>query len=212
MAKKLIEAVCTANNGRSPVIERILRNRLIEIGASKDYDAISSGAMVEAISRGGFPITAMSPFVDLARKRGDIYDPQELQHLERALGQKDRNAVEVFYNQAVDKFVDEEHENRAEALGRYEIGGAIKTTRDQTVPRGDVVAVLPADRGNFKKVLGIYAPTDYTPTIAVLSQFATGNPNAEMSNAFGHSKDVYMSMVEQMLEQVPKAVDKIVGA
>jgi hypothetical protein len=211
MEKKLIEAVCTANNGRSPLIEIIGRNHLVEIGADGEYDTISSGTLVDAIAKGGFSIEVMSPYIDIAVKRGDIYNPQESEELNAAMQQKDQRVLGFFYNQAVKKFIEEEHANKAEALKRFGIKGLVKTTNDQTVARDDVTAVLTADSENYGRVLGIYQPTQYAPTIAVLSKLASGDPKTEMKNAFGKSKD-YMIMVERMLDDVPKAINRIVKA
>jgi protein-tyrosine-phosphatase len=66
MVKKLIEMVCTGNNGRSPVAELVGRNYLEEIGASDDYDTISSGTMVDKIGKGGFSNKALTK-LDLVR-------------------------------------------------------------------------------------------------------------------------------------------------
>ncbi len=46
MENKVIEMVCTANHGRSPVAELIGRNYLREIGALGEYEAASSGTSV----------------------------------------------------------------------------------------------------------------------------------------------------------------------
>jgi|TARA_B100001971_G_C18221070_1_gene557235 protein-tyrosine-phosphatase len=213
MTKKLIEAVCTANNGRSPLIERIGRNHLISIGANKDYDTISSGTMVDAINRNEYTFDQTEPFVNLALKRGNVFSRSQMNQL--SIAQKTGGILGLYedlFNIALQRFVAEEHTNKSEAIERYEITGSIKEGKDQTVPRKDVVAVLPADKGNYNKVLSIYVPTEYTPTIAVLSQFATGNPNAQIENAFGKSKEEYMTMVERMLDDVPKAINRIVGA
>lgn len=207
--KKLIELVCTGNNGRSPVAELIARNYLHRVGAS-EYESISSGTMVEKIKAGGFPIKAMVPILELAKGRG-IYDAHSLAELDGALRRRDTVAMEKYFQQASEIFAQEEAEERGKLLKEFGIEGFVKEGRDQTIARPDVVAVLPVDRKNYDGVLGIYQNSGHSPVIGVMSVLATGNPQSEVQNSFGQGVKVYRQRVEQLIEEVPKAVRKIVG-
>jgi len=211
MAKRLIEMVCTGNNGRSPVAELIARNYLQSVGATSDYDSISSGTMVDVIKSGGFPIKVMSPIIDIAKDR-KIYDADEVKKLDEALINGDSQTVETYFNKATKIFSEEETGERDLFLRDLGITGRIKQEKDQTVPRRDVVAVLPMDRKNYLGVLGIYQTSDHSPIISVMSVLATGDPVSEVTNAFGQGPDVYRRRIEQLVDEVPKAVRKIIGA
>ena len=211
MAKKLIEMVCTGNNGRSPVAELIARNYLESVGATTDYDSISSGTMVDIIKAGRFPIKVMTPIIDIAKGRR-IYDSSELTKLDDALRSGDSKTVEGYFNKATQIFSEEESREREVVLRELSIYGEVKGGKEQTMPRPDVVAILPMDRKNYDGVLKIYHSSGFSPVISVLSVLATGDPNSEVANAFGQSSDVYRQNIEQLVDEVPKAVRKIIGA
>ena len=211
MAKKLIEMVCTGNNGRSPVAELIVRNYLESVGATADYDSISSGTMVDMIKSGGFPIKVMSPIIDMAKGR-EVYTAKELARLDSALREGDAQTVEGYFNKAAKIFSEEEARERGLILGELGISGDVKNGKDQTIPRSDAIVVLPMDRKNYEGVLSIYQNSGFSPVISVMSVLATGNLNSEVANAFGQGSDVYRQRIEQLVDEVPKAVRKIIGA
>lgn len=209
---KLIEVVCTGNQGRSPVAELIARNHLKIIRAYGDYDSISSGTLVDTIQSGEFfTLPIMGQLIGLARQR-TLYSPEEMREIDTALRQGDNTTIEKYFRRTIDLFDREEVENRAEVLLLLGIQGEVKSIRDQTVSRRDTVAVFPVDKSNYGKIIDIYKNSDYGPFIDVLSRYATGNPDAELKNTFGKGKEVYRKGVEQMLEEVPRAVNKVIGA
>lgn len=211
MIKKLIEFVCTGNQGRSPVAELIARTHLERIGAYGDYNSISSGTLVNIIESGNHTINSMKPVIDIALER-PLYSSEEIKELEEALKQGNTSIVRKYFDIVINLFDEEEVRNRAEVLPLLGIHDRVKTTRDQVVARPDTVAVLSMDRGNYSMVKGLYESSSYSPLIDVLSRFAIGNPNAEVKNTFGKVKEDYIRCVEQMLEEVPVAVNKIVDA
>ena len=203
--------VCTGNNGRSPVAEIIARDYLQNVGATSDYDSISSGTKVDAIKAGGFPIKDMSSIIDIAKDR-NIYDCDEMKKLDKAFRNEDSQTIETYFNKAKKILSEEEARERDLFLKELGITGQIKQKKDQTVPKPDVVAVLPMDRTNYSGVLGIYQTSEYSPIISIMSVLATGNPTSEVANAFGKSSDVYRQTLEQLVDEVPKAVKKVIGA
>lgn len=208
---KLIEMICTGNRGRSPVAELIARNHLKSVGAYGDYDSISSGTLVDTIESGDYTMESMKPIIDIALQR-PLYSPDEIKELEEALRQGNTPVVRRYFDNALGLFDREEVENRAEVLPLLGIQGEIKSTRYQTVARPDTVAVFPIDRKNYSIVKELYEKSDYSPVVDVLSKYATGNPDAELKNTFGKGKEVYRKGVEQMLEEVPIAVNRVIGA
>jgi len=232
MAKKLIETVCTTNVDRSPLAELIGRNHLFEIGAEGEYDTISSGTMIipfidETDETTDWRWVDHSEIFDteysndekhelyrLAFKRGGVYNQSDRNQLEIAhiTGGAILGLFSALFSKAKAAFLADGRRYITESVEKYRINGSVKEGRDQTVSRSDVIAILPVDRENYGKVKNIYAGTEYTPKIAVLSQLATGDSKSEIKKVLGQGRQAYMDIVEQMLEEVPKAVNKIVSA
>src|SRR3989344_8155634 len=208
---RLIEMVCTGNQGRSPVAELIARNHLKSIGAYGDYDSISSGTLVDTIESGNHTMGSMRLVIDIAAQRS-LYSPEETRELEDALRQGNTPVVRKYFDNAIGLFDKEEVENRAEILPLLGIQGEVKTTRNQTVARPDTIAVFSIDKRNYTIVEGLYENSSYSPVIDVLSRYATGNPDAELKNTFGKGKEAYRKGVEQMLEEVSVVVNRVIGA
>lgn len=200
--KKLIEMVCTGNNGRSPIAELIARNRLEEAGALEEYDSISSGTLVSVIKSGNFPIKAMNPIIEVARNRGDVYNAQQLEELDTALKEGDTETVKKYFSVAAKLFEEEEKISRGIVLRELGIKGDVKSTQDQTVVRPNTVAIFVMDNENYQRAQKIYEGSGYNPTMESLG----------VENSFGLVRDAYRGRVRQLLERVPKVVDRILGA
>lgn len=209
--KKVIEMVCTGNNGRSPVAELIGRNYVEDIGAADEYAVESSGTMVRNIERGDFKIPVMVPIIDMAKGR-DIYSAEDIAGLDEALRKGDTEAVKGYFMQAVDIFHSEEGQQRTETLAKYGIRGTVKKGHDQTIARPDTLAVLSMDKGNNSRVAAIYEGSTFLPIIDLMGRIATGEQDAEVKDAFGLERVEYEARVEQILNDVPRAIDRIVGA
>jgi protein-tyrosine-phosphatase len=213
MAKKLIEMVCTGNNGRSPVAELLARNYLVTVGAGKDYDSISSGTMVSQIMGGRIPMLVMQSTIELALEREGVYSPGERSEVRSVLISGFKGAIKAYFQRAADHFVAEEVAHRTEILDSFGIEGSLKECRNQTIVRPDVIAVLSMDRKNDEKVIEIYRDSkDDAKIIDVMSRIATGVRNAEIPNAFGQGKEVYTQMIEKLVKEVPMAAKRIIGA
>lgn len=213
--KKLIEMVCTGNNGRSPVAELIARNTLESVGAIADYDSISSGTSVDyskdfLAGRITEDHKMVGTILGLARKSG-FYSEEQLSEIDRATAEKDYGTLLSYAINASERLMTVEQEHRDRVVSDLGIRGTIKLGKDQTVARPETVAVLTMDKGNRDKVGKIYALSSYAPGIDILTRFATGK-DGEVTNAFGGDVNVYKTMVEQLLEEVPLAVDKVLNS
>ena len=206
---KIIEMVCTANEGRSPPAELVGRNYLHEIDADEVYQVASSGSAVKAIQEGQLPDVVMFNIIEKAKGR-NLYTSTELQDLEEAIRTGNGQAIRHYFQKAADQFQKEEHAYRAEALSYFGIEGKLKTKPEQTMANPDTIAVLSMAESNNIQVQTIYESSGYDPIIAVLPQFATGDPEAEIPDAFGFGKKEYFAAIEKILEFVPLAVDKLV--
>lgn len=207
--KSLVEMVCTGNQGRSPVAELIAQNYLESTG--RLTQAISSGTMVDAIKKGDVPRAFKLQIISIARNRGDIYSVNEQEAIDQAIGEGNDVTITNLYRKAERVFVAEERHDRQEVLPRYDIRGELKETQDQTIARPDVRAVFSMAGKNNEQVRKIYEGSGFTPTIDVLSAYATYNPTAEIPNAFGLGRAAYERAVETLLDHVPRALDRLLG-
>jgi len=207
--KKLIEAVCIGNNGRSPPAEAVAKRYLKVIGKDNEYDAISSGTRVSCTETGGRAIEYMRPYIELALVRGDVFNRQEKSDLEQALAANDPQAVGVHFSKLVQAFIAEERNYRAEACTKYGLEG-VKEARDQTVVNPNVVAIMTMDKKALEGVQQIYKDATHQPIIAVVSNLA-GSQYDEIQNSFGRGKQAYFNSFEQILQEVPKAIDNILA-
>lgn len=194
--------VCTGNNGRSPVAELMARNRLRETGALGVYDSISSGTLVKAIKAHAFPIPAMAPIIEVAKKREDVYSAEQLKELDEALRAGDTDTVKRYFAIAANKFEDEDRANRTAVLEELKIPGKVKSTQDQTIKRPDVVAIFAMDEGNLGRVKKMYDGAGYAPAME----------NLAIENAFGLGIDVYRQRINELAVKVPAAVDRVIEA
>jgi len=208
--KRLIEMVCSGNSGRSTVAERLANWELEKRRLSEKYGATSSGVYVDIINSGKFTIPAMKPFFEFGKERA-IYDAQELENLDAALKNEDTQKVAELFKSIIYIFGEEERANRTRALRELEIPGEVKTTPEQTIARPNTIAVLSMGGREQERVKAIYDGSRYNPTIEILSVFATGDPDAQLANSFGRGYEVYKAMIERMMEQIPRVVDKIIS-
>lgn len=200
-----IEFVCTANHGRSPVAAHIASNYLKQIGADEEYSAISSGSHVDAINRGEVSTGwFMLHVIGIAQDRG-MYSYDENELLNDVIADVDKGALDTlkgFYERASGIFVREEHEYRSEILPLLGIRGEIKQTQNQTVARPDRLGVFPMAESNHQVVDRIYGESGYRPKVIE----ALG-----ISNAFGLDRKAYELCIEQIVDRVPKRINRLLS-
>ena len=210
---KLIEFVCTANHGRSPVAELIAQNYLQSLGAAGAYQAISSGSLVDDINAGNVSPGYMKIIVEQALGRGDVYRQTDARLAETAVKEGNESALKHYYDQAVGHFEAAEHSWREDAIRHFGIEGKLKQGREQTIARPDAVAVLPMADRNTAQVQKIYETSGYRgkhqPIIESIAPFVTGKQDASVPDAFGKTKKDYFDIIEQLREYVPRSIDMI---
>lgn len=213
--KKLIEMVCTGNNGRSPVAELLARNHLVTIGAESDFEIASSGIMVNYTDRflageAKGDIYMTRAILKAAKDSGLIAHTQ-YQEIQATLRQGDEDRLFQYAVEIAPKLMAAERTHMREVLDEMGIRGDIKQGRDQTVVKSNALVVLAMDKEGLESVNAIYAPTPYRPTTAVLPVYAIGE-DREVVNAFGGKREDYFITVKQLAREVPLAVNKAVGA
>jgi len=207
MSKKLIEMVCTGNQGRSPVAELVAQNYLRNIG-THEYAAISSGTNVDEIKQGRLSTDFMVGMIKVAQER-ELYTAAELEMLQYAVQNDDTDKVKVLFAKAERTFVSEERKYRLEVLPELGIEGTLKENQEQTRVRTETAAVFSMAQNNNKAVERIYDGLSSKPLIAVLSAYAFDDLTAQIPNAFGKSKEIYIAAVQAIQIAVPKAINNL---
>jgi len=203
LEKKVIEFVCTANHGRSPVAELVALQYLRDLGADNEYTAASSGNAVDAIRTGDVPLSIKLDIIYGALGREDVctqlgFKPKEV---EKAITDGDKTAIGDYFKQAQKFFWQEEHDHRAEAVEYFGLPGKLKEHSDQTIALPDRVAIYGMTESNKNGIVKIYEPSEFNPLIDVLKK--EGVPDAFMKG-----KDVYLKAVEAIMDAVPNRIDE----
>jgi len=208
----LIEMVCTGNLGRSPVAELVANNALAVSGEDARYTAVSSGTVMADAKKGDMrPYPMMASIVKLGVDREDVYNNHELENLRKAFSDENPVALLPYFVRARDMFVREEEDNRKIVLPEFGLDpDKVKTTRDPLVAGADRVAVLGMDLKHIPKIKEVYQSTGFNPLIKTVGELANGVEGAEIGNALGRGRDFYRQVVAQIIEEVPRAVQKIV--
>ncbi len=206
--KKIIEFVCTANNGRSPTEELIGKQYLKKIRAENEYAIASSGTLVDVIRKKELGIDVMKQIITLAQSR-PVYSSEELFAIENALKDENIELVKKYFEKAENAVKLEEQAIMAGVLQKYGISGERKKTPDQTAPKKNRIAVLAVDQKNYERVVSIYRKSIYTPIIDIVTRFAFGENYSEIADCFGKGQSSYEEAVRSMIEAVPAAIDKL---
>jgi len=227
---KVVNFPCTANEGRSKPSEIFGNIRIAELGLDNEYLAISSGTSVDAIAKGDVSQAFMLHTINMARDGGEVYSPVDMIYLDQAIKSKDDKSITHFYDQAANQFATEEHHYRDTLLTDLSLIDKLKKGQDQTVARPDAVAVLSMAKRNNDQVAGIHTVAGYQLAaeqpeigqmfekdgcqpvlVAVLRAYALQDPNEETLNAFGKDRAVYEAAFASLREDVPRAIDMLLG-
>jgi|SRR3989344_2061461 len=213
--KRLLEFVCTGNNGRSPIAELIARNHLAQIKADSNYSAISSGLKVDYTNQflaGNVRDDSnMTKLVIDAGRQSQLYTPEDIARIDRALREGNNDVLLQYAISVSSQLMTAERKHMRELLVEMGIPGEVKPGRDQTIVRPDAIVVLAMDKKGKSGVESIYMTVPRAPVIDILPHYATGG-NHEVVNAFGKGRDVYRATIEQLAREVPLAVNRAVGA
>lgn len=203
--KKKIEFVSTGNSGRSPVAELIGRNHLKSLELDDRLDTISSGIWVADMKLGAVPedLGIVAGIVDKALVRGDFYNGDEIVEVVKFVVNPSVQTYDTKFNwfgRAVETFMREEREFRAEALKKFNISGEVKKGHDQTVSREGVPAIFGMESKQVLFCQGLYSGKDRKPLSILELGISDGT--------FGSGREKYFAMVEKMMPLVPKAIDR----
>ncbi len=211
-----IEFVCSGNMGRSPLAELIARNHIARLDESGRLEATSSGTLVTTLNAwrdGSVPFNPVRAkwLLEQALKAG-VYSGDE-RTLVRSFVRAEAvditdPAVSAMTLKAQLSFDAEEMENRALVAVKLGLKGGFKAAPEQTVARRDAVVVLGMSSSNTASIREIYAPSKATPVIETLTDYTARAELAQVPDALGLGRDVYMEMAEVLRAETVKAGEK----
>jgi protein-tyrosine-phosphatase len=213
--KKRIEMICMGNQGRSPVAELVARNYIVSLGADEFFYVASSGTLVESINTKKVSldnkIYTINKAIEMGENgSGNVFSRSNRRLAEESIASKHTQAIDYFFEIAAEAVNAHEVANRAAAIKYFKIPGRVKRVPEPTVAQRDASALFTMSAGNLEAVKGIYAGAGMQiPLLDVLSRYAWDSPKAELPDAYGKPKGVYLTMVQQLLLDVPRAMDRL---
>jgi protein-tyrosine-phosphatase len=220
MENKTIEFVCTANNGRSTISRAIAQDYLVRQNLDLEYRSISSGSHADSVLAGNMPLRIKKMVIESGFRDGICDDTEfglvkgyNLEDVEKVCSENGQ--YKSFFDQTAEKcrahYSDIEEAECREVAQELGIEKFLDGNFKQTQAREDVIAVMSMGASNLKAVDGIYVASDYNPITGIISKYVLGEDEAEVQNAFSKGKDVYMAVVDQLRELVPRAIDKVIN-
>ena len=203
--KKLIEMVCTGNNGRSPVMRLLAKRRLHEIGKDRDYVVDTSGIYVDQIRTMNFPREQMVRTINLALPR-DIFRREEKEVLGEML-KSEEGDLKPYFERALPKLMEEEREYRTKALESLGLDPTDIQPPMQTTVREGVIAYIAADKSVAEGIERIYKKIEDKPIIASASELTELPELLEIDRIFNYN--LYKEIVGGLVIRMPRAVDEI---
>ena len=209
-----IEFVCTGNQGRSEPARIFGQDYIVEQRKDGLYRAISSGTLVdeindfdEGIDKAAIPIEDKVYFIKAGLKNGIFENVRAVENLLRisdlakAYMQDVEIAqeVDIVYGVASEYFAQREHKERAAALQKLGLETKVKPAKEQTTPRGDVIAIFPMEQRHVDFVNGAYSDSEieqpYTQCLGIDSIYTQTKPNYQMD------------VIDKLQKRVPIAVN-----
>lgn len=191
----IVEAVCTGNNGRSPLVEAVAK-RTLDILGVRDINFISSGTLVNSIDYSTDVKPWLRPYIEKAVQKG-LFDKGVMERFER-----DPKSV-------VEDLTREEAEFREAYLTKSLGPGNYKHVPSKTIVRPDVDLILPVDISNLKRVKKLYEQAERIPQIETLGEFSGLGYSLEQD--FPSTFKEYMHLASQVEVETRAAVLKILG-
>ncbi len=218
---KYFEFVCTRNEWRSPVAEFIAQWYLNEKWLSQEYGAKSSWSHrqapdpneVQSTSDNNIPFESLKTLIEMWIKQ-KIYSLKEEEIILQNIQQKNTEKLKVFFNTANKVFKDQERYFRADAIHKLVeekwLYWYLKANSNQTTQNNDIVAIFAMAPNNTQKVREIYKNYSNQPLIETLSVYATWDQEATLPNAFAQWEKFYHNVIDQLLEQIPLAINRYI--
>lgn len=200
MVKKVIEFVCTANLGRSPLAEALATDHLTKQGLFQYLQARSSGILVNSVRDNSYAPSS-DRMQEVISWRAN-FDPNFLKSIEGIEKLQGDNLLDL-YRQSVEYFVENEKRFRIEYFRKC--GLEIKGYQEQTIPQENTLGIFTMDLNQKKFIESLYASSGIkTPKVTLLG-------NGNIPNTFGQSRDFYFRIADSLKVLVPKSLEKLIG-
>jgi protein-tyrosine-phosphatase len=201
-----IEVCCTGNNGRSPMVEVIGNNEVLEKGLEDKIIFISSGTRADNTWDNAWNYEKANSMLRRASK-GGLIDPGVID--------EDRYNSETHYQMVVNDlakkalYIMRPIESALRNAALLDIGLEYKGGRTQTIVRDYVSLVLGVTSKHVRHAKEIYQGEDKVPEIMQLNEYA--GVRGEISDAFGKlDPDVYRAIRDEVQKIVPVVINRFV--
>ncbi len=201
---KYIEAVCTGNNGRSPMLEAVGNREVARLGIEEKIGFISSGTEAAPEFDLKWNYRKAEMMITKASRSG-LVKPLELDPERYNADPEYAAAVNSRALKAVQIMRSIETALREAALYDAEITN--QSGRKQTVPRDDVSLVLGFTSKHLAQAETIYSTGGFKPEIAQVHLYArtTDEPKDGLGSL---DVQIYIRMRRQLEEIVPKVLER----
>lgn len=188
-----IEAICSGNNGRSPLVEAVAKRSLMLLDR-RDIEVCSSGTLVGSIDYNQDVRPMLRPFVERAIAK-NILNKDALERFEK-------NPKEL-----VEEWVQREAQYRKDYLTNSLGSGDYSHTPKKTIISPDVDLILPVDQENLIRVKKLYANRSPRPKIITLGEFS--GLGYSLDQDFPSTRQEYMLLASQIEAATRAAILKI---
>jgi protein-tyrosine-phosphatase len=197
--KNVIEFVCTANVGRSPLAQAIADKYLEKEGLQEKYFTRSRGILVDAITSNSFhPSTKRMYEIILKRAKQDDSFLKNTEHIDNL----SLESLTRMYSQSVDYFVAHEILFRDDYAKEHNLQ-ICTVAQQQTRPNFNTLGIFTMNDHHMKSVEQLYdSHAIHATHIQMLGQ-------EEIPDTFSQSRDFYGSVAERIQEQVPIAIESL---
>ncbi len=207
-----LEYVCTGNNGRSPQAEAIATDYVHRQGLADRVRVRSSGSGLHPmfLREGAEKTQAQLQIVRMAAANGVYQESWRRDQAAAVLAEGQGHGTDPELVQELFDYV-----VRAEAIFRDQVlmEAGLVATREYHRPTmlhgsDDQHVVLAMAKANLDQVRQIYAGSGYTPTIALLNEYA--GMEGDVPNPFCRLLPEYRAARDHLRIAVPRTVDRAV--
>lgn len=200
-----LEMSCHANECRSKLAEAIAKDYIEK--HKLDVTISSSGVYVDAIRQRKVPFAFMVAMAEQGLQK-DIYSPQEIQTMEKAITEKDLPTLGKYVQKTVNLLVPEERAHR-DYFAKKE-GLTLSSGKQQTIVRPKTTAIICMDNLTKEEATNIYATENRKISIDVVGKYINAL-SAEIPTTTRLTKKEFEHVFERIKTYVPQTIETILN-
>jgi len=200
----IIEATCTKNNGRSPMVEVIGNQTVKDFGLENALHFISSGTRADPKYDKVLPYNKVVLVLDKASSHG-LMKPVDVDK-ERYKSDSDYRAI-IRNNVYMAFRIMRPIEAALRDAALHDVGMKYDGKRTQTIVRDDVSLVLGMEQKHVDQINQIYEAEQNKPLFTTITGYA--GVGGEIPDSVGNTDpSVYFGIRDRLCELMPKVVSR----